>query len=1100
MINVIFLTFNFGKIFNSLRLLHKIKFKNMKQIKLTLFAALLFAAQLIFAQGSTTSSIGGKITDDKGEPLPGANVVAVHTPSGTTYGATSDFDGYYRISNMRTGGPYAISITYVGFEEIKLENVFLQLGETQRINRQMNESVNQLDEIQLTAQRNGLFSSGRNGAETVISERDIRNIPSASRSIADFVRLTPQAQITEGVDGFSISIAGQNNRYNAIYIDGAVNNDVFGLAGSGTNGGQTGVNPFSVDAIETFQVQVDPYDVKNSGFAGGSINAVTRSGTNNWEGSAYYFYRDENLAGKTPGGLINEGDKRERLDNFSAQTTGFRVGGPIIKDKLFVFVNYENQDDETAQPFTFSNYTGNSNLAAINGLRDDLISRFGYDPGTFDASKATLESDKIIGKIDWNINKNHKLSIKHSYVQADNLEARSSGNTSIQFVNGSEFFATETNSTALEFNSRFGDKFANNLVVSYVKVDDDRDPQGNPFPSLTIRDGNGRIVLGAEPFSTANLLEQKIFTITDNFEIYSGAHTITLGGTFEYGEFKNVFFGSNFGNYTFSNLNDFLTNQPANAYSIGYSLLGQRSLGDNSTGAAEFITSQFGVYIQDDWNLADNFKLSLGVRVDVPYWRDGIVNDVFNQQTIPLLQAAGKNLQGARVGKGVNSDLYIAPRVGYNWDVFGNKTTQLRGGFGIFTSRLPLVWPGGTYNNNGVTGGFSTERDFSTPVLFNPDVNTQQISVEPGTGGVGGNVDLFAPDFRLPQVFKANFAVDQKLPVWGLVLSTDFIYTDNISAIFYENLNIGDAVGRTNGAGSRPFFSRNRIDRRFGSIILASNTDEGYSYNSAITLSKPFENGFSGSLTWSFGRSEAIFDGTSSQNSSQWRNQQTVNGKNSNLPTTISDFSAGHRVIANVSYEKAWTKNIKTTIGMFYEGSEGRSTSYIYREGRDLLNDDSRDNALIYIPASQGEITLKEGANGFTAQQQWDALDAFIRSNSYLNSRRGKFAERNGEQGPWSDIVDLKLIQDFSIDAFGKNHTLQFTADIFNFTNMINKDWGRKKFVPGNIRLLTTETAGTNPVFSFNPNSFEDGIEQLDDSGIQSSRWQMQIGVRYIFK
>jgi len=1100
LINVVFLTFNFGKIFNTLRLLHKIKFKNMKQIKLTLFAALLFAAQLIFAQGSTTSSIGGKITDDKGEPLPGANVVAVHTPSGTTYGATTDFDGFYRISNMRTGGPYAISITYVGFEEIKLQNVFLQLGEAQRISRQMAESVNQLDEIQLTAQRNSLFSSGRNGAETVISERDIRNIPSASRSIADFVRLTPQAQITEGVDGFSISIAGQNNRYNAVYIDGAVNNDVFGLAGSGTNGGQTGVNPFSVDAIETFQVQVAPYDVKNSGFAGGSINAITRSGTNNWEGSAYYFYRDENLAGKTPGGLINEGDKRERLDDFSAQTTGFRVGGPIIKDKLFVFVNYENQDDETSQPFTFSNYRGNSNLTTINGLRDDLISRFGYDPGTFDASKATLESDKIIGKIDWNINQNHKLSVKHSYVQADNLEARSSGNTRIQFLNGSEFFATETNSTALEFNSRFGDKFSNNLVVSYVKVDDDRDPSGDPFPSVTIRDGNGSIVFGAEPFSTANLLEQKIFTITDNFEIYSGAHTITLGGTFEYGEFKNVFFGRNFGSYTFNNLNDFLTNQPADAYSIGYSLLGQRSIGDNSTGAAEFITSQFGAYIQDDWNLTDNFKLNIGVRIDVPYWRDGIENPIFNNETIRLLQAAGKNLQGARVGKGVNADLYIAPRVGYNWDLFGNKTTQLRGGFGVFTSRLPLVWPGGTYNNNGVTGGFSTERDFSSPVLFNPDVNTQQVSVEPGSGGVGGNIDLFAPDFRLPQVFKANFAVDQKLPIWGLVLSTDFIYTNNISAIYYENLNIGDAVGRTNGAGSRPFYSRNAIDRRFGGIYLASNTDEGYSYNSAVTLSKPFENGFSGSVTWSFGRSEAVFDGTSSQNSSQWRNQQTVNGKNSKLPTTISDFSAGHRVIANVSYEKAWTKNIKTTIGLFYEGSESRSISYIYREGRDLLNDDSSDRALIYVPASQGEITLKEGANGFTAQQQWEALDAFIRGNSYLNSRRGKFADRNGEQGPWSDIVDLKLIQDFSIDAFGKNHTLQFTADIFNFTNMINKDWGRKKFVPCNVGLLTTETAGANPVFSFNPNSFKDGIEQLDDSGIQSSRWQMQIGVRYIFK
>jgi outer membrane receptor protein involved in Fe transport len=1072
----------------------------MKQIKLTLTAVFLFAAQLIFAQGSTTASIGGKITDNNGEPLPGANITAVHQPSGSTYGATSDFDGFYRISNMRTGGPYTITITYVGFEAAVATDVFLQLGENRRISKQMQESVNQLDEIELVAERNGLFSSGRNGAETVISQRDIQNIPAASRSIADFVRLTPQASIREGVDGFSISISGQNNRYNAIYIDGAVNNDVFGLAGSGTNGGQTGVNPFSVDAIETFQVQVAPFDVKNSGFAGGSINAVTRSGTNNWEGSAYYFYRDENLAGKTPGGLVNDGDSRERLSEFSAETTGFRIGGPIIKDKLFVFINYENQDDETAQPFTFSNYQGDSSLADLQGLSNFLNTQFGYDPGSFENSTATLKSDKIIAKIDWNINQDHKLSLRHSYVQAENLEARRSSNRSIQFLNGSEFFDTETNSSALELNSRFGDKFANNFVFGYTKVDDDRDPQGSPFPSVTIQDGGGSIIFGAEPFSTANLLEQEIFTITNNFEIYSGAHAITIGGSFEYTEMKNVFFGNNFGTYTFSNLNDFLTNQPANAYQIGYSLLGQRSVGDDSTGAAEFATSQLAAYIQDDWNITDNFKLSLGLRIDVPFWRDGIENEVFNTETVRLLTAAGKDLQGARVGKGIDTNLHIAPRVGFNWDVFGNRTTQIRGGFGVFTSRLPLVWPGGTYNNNGVTAGFSTERDFADPIFFNPDVNTQQVSVEPGSGGTGGNIDLFAPDFQLPQVFKTNIAVDQKLPIWDLVLSTDFVYNENLQAVFYENLNIGGPVGFTNGPGRRQIFSRNAIDRRFGGIYLASNTDEGYSYNVAVTLSKPFYRGFQGSVSWTFGRAEAIFDGTSSQNSSQWRNQQTVNGKNSNLPTTISDFSPGHRVIANVSYEHQWTKNLKTTIGLFYEGSEGTPFSYIYQEGRDLLNDDSRDNALIYVPRNASEITLLEGANGLTAAEQWAALDAFIRGDSYLNSRRGKFAERNGTQGPWSDIVDLKFMQDFSINAFGKNHTLQFSADIFNFTNMLNEDWGRKKFVPGNIGLIRTETAGENPVFSFNPNSFAEGVEQLDDSGIQSSRWQMQLGIRYIFK
>lgn len=1075
----------------------------MKLIKLTLSAAFLFVAQMIFAQGSTTAAIGGKITDNNGEALPGANVIAVHQPSGTTYGATTDFDGYYRVPAMRTGGPYVITITYVGFQEIKLENVFLQLGETRSISRQMTESVNELDEIELIGQRNDMFGSGRTGAETVVSQRDIQNIPAASRSIADFVRLTPQAQISENVDGFSISIAGQNNRYNAIYIDGAVNNDVFGLAGSGTNGGQTGVNPFSVDAIESFQVEIAPFDVRKSGFAGGTINAITRSGTNNWEGSTYYFYRDENLAGKTPSALTNEGDSRERLDDFTAETYGFRVGGPIIKDKLFIFVNYEKEDRETAQPFNFSNYRGDATLADLDRLSNFLISEFGYNPGSFDNSKATLESDKIIAKLDWNINKNHKLSLKHSLVQAENLEARSSNNNNINFLNGSEFFDTETNASALEINSRFGNKFANNFVFGYTRVRDDRDPQGSPFPTVGIQDGSSNINFGAEPFSTANLLDQDIYTITNNFQIFSGAHNITIGGTFEYGEFKNVFFPFNFGSYEFLSINDFINGAPADFYQIGYSLLGNtRTFGDNSTGAAEFISSQLGVYVQDEWNLTDRFKLTLGVRVDVPYWRDGLKNEVFNTETVALLSANGKELQGARVGKGIVANLHIAPRLGINWDVNGDRSTQVRGGIGVFTSRLPFVWPGGTYNNNGITSGFSTNFDIGGDVFFNPDPATQPVSVQPGTGGTGGNIDLFAPDFQLPQVFKANLGVDQKLPWWGLVLSAEAIYTNNLQAIKYENLNIKGPVGTfTQGGVERPFFNRNdRIDRRFGGIFLASNTDEGYSYNYSVTLAKPYYKGFSGSVSWSFGRAEAIFDGTSSQNSSQWRNMQTVFGKNSKLPTTVSDFSQGHRVIANISYEKSWNKNLKTTIGVFYDGAESAPFSYVYQEGRDLLNDDSRDNALIYVPRNASEITFLEGANGLTAAEQWAALDAFIEGNDYLRSRRGKFAERNGDQGPWSDIVDLKFIQDFSIDAFGKNHTLQFTADIFNFTNMLNKDWGRRKFVSNNVGLIRTEQAGANPVFSFNPAAFEDGIERFDDAGIQSSRWQMQFGIRYIFQ
>ncbi|MEL6916751.1 MAG: carboxypeptidase regulatory-like domain-containing protein, partial [Bacteroidota bacterium] len=415
-------------------------------------AALLFSA-MTFAQGVTTSSMGGKVTDNTGEPLPGASVVAVHTPSGTKYGAATDFDGFYRISGMRTGGPYTVTISYVGFNDDTKNGVFLSLGQTARISSQLSESATALDEVVITATSNGVFSSNKTGASTNISSRDIATVPAASRSIADFVRITPEAQLTEGDDGFSISLAGQNNRYNAIYIDGAVNNDVFGLAGSGTNGGQTGVNPFSVDAIETFQVNIAPFDVRQSGFSGGSINAITRSGSNRFEGSAYGFVRNESLAGKTPPDLVGAGESREKLDDFSALTYGIRIGGPIIKDKLFFFVNYERQDDETPQPFNFSNYTGRSSQADIDGLSSFLQNNFGYNPGIFNNNTRTLESDKITAKIDWNINDNNKLSLRHGYVKGENLEARTSDFNSIGFINGSEFFETTTNSTALELNT-----------------------------------------------------------------------------------------------------------------------------------------------------------------------------------------------------------------------------------------------------------------------------------------------------------------------------------------------------------------------------------------------------------------------------------------------------------------------------------------------------------------------------------------------------------------------------------------------------------------------------------------------------------------------
>jgi hypothetical protein len=1072
-------------------------FKNKQMKKITQFllmTVVMLFATVAFSQGVTTASIGGLISDSQGEPLPGANVVAIHTPSGTTYGAASDFDGYFRISNMRVGGPYTITITYVGYKEYSDTNVFLQLGDSKRINIKMIEDANALDEVIISYEGDGT-AGNKTGASTRVTTRQVNSLPSVSRNIADFARLTPQAKIS-GDD--VISIAGQNNRYNAIYIDGAVNNDVFGLAANGTNGGQTGVSPISLDAIESFTINVAPFDVRQSGFSGGSINAITKSGTNQLSGSAYAFIRNQDLAGKTPVDLAGD-DGRQKLADFTAKTYGVRLGGSLIKDKLFYFVNYERQDNETPQPFDFSTYRGDVTEAQLSQLTDYLTNDLGYNPGGFTNNTSSLVSDKLIARLDWNINENNSLIFKNSYVKAVQLNAAASNTGVINFANGAINFESITNSTSLELNSKIGNKFSNNLVIGYTTVRDNRDPEGDPFPRVQITDAAGSaIFFGSEPFSTANLLEQNILTVTDNFQIYSGKHTVTLGVNGELSNSKNVFFRQNFGEYRFSNITDFLDNNRPNRYRHGYSLIG--GFGDDSQGAAEFDFLQLGFYVQDEVNITENLKFTAGLRFDVPYWEDSRVNDDFNNRTIPLLEAAGKDLRGATVGKGINSNVAISPRIGFNWDVKGDNSTQVRGGLGIFTSRIPLVWPGGVYNNNGLTNGFVQVTGASTP-FFNPDPFDQFQNPAQGSGSVGGEINLFAKDFTLPQVFKTNIAVDQKLPA-GFTFSADFIWNDNISAVAYENINLAGPQFFTTGAGSRPNYGNVRVDNTYNAVYMGYNTGLGSSYNVSGTLSHLYTTDkldIRTSGTYSYGKSETLLDATSSQNSSQWRNLETVNG--SNRPDlSISDFSPGHRIITNSTIEYKWSETIKTRIGLFYEGAEGNPFSYVYN-GSGLLSDTGSFSALAYIPANEAEALLEDTAD-LTASQQYALLSEFIEGNDYLRSRKGKFAERNADRTDWVHIVDLKFAQEFGFKVKNTVHKFEVTFDIFNFTNLINKEWGVRTFANfDQVQLLNFrgfQPDGTTPRFTFDPRTTETA-NIVDDSGLQSSRWQMQVGLRYSF-
>ncbi|THH41668.1 TonB-dependent receptor [Neolewinella litorea] len=1069
------------------------------------------------AQGVTTSSIYGQLTDaGTGEPLIGATVQALHTPSGTTYGNVTDEKGFFRLPGLRVGGPYTISATYIGYDPVVQDQVFLQLGQAFQFSVELGAGSVNLGEVTVVSSRSDVFDGNRTGQETTISEEQIDALPTVNRNIADYARLNPLAKIEEG-DGFAIQIAGQNNRFNSIYIDGAVNNDAFGLSGSGTNGGQTGVSPISIDAVEQFTVAVAPFDVRQSGFAGGSISAVTRSGTNNLEGSAYYFFRNDGLT-RDAGFTNEEGFEFDPIAEFSAKTYGARLGGPIVKDKVFFFVNAELQRDETPQPFSIANYQGRSSASDIEDLSSFIQNTYGYDPGSYDDNTAYLNSDKLLGKLDFNISDVHKLSVRHSYVFAENLEARNSGSRSINFINGSEFFLSKTNSSAVELNSLFSNS-ANNLTIGYTTVRDDRDPLGPDFPTLRLQDGdNGRIELGAERFSTANLLNQDIFTIKNDYSIYAGRHNILVGANLEYFKAGNLFIRENFGSYQYfdndslTGVQQFLAGAPASQFDRSYSQV-DNVTGDESAAIATIKQTLIGFYVQDEFQVNEQLRLTGGLRVDVPVWPNDVPeNRQFNEETIPLLEGAGYDLEGARTGQFIKSSILFSPRIGFNYDVLGNKTLQLRGGIGIFTSRVPLVWPGGAYNNYGFNVGGVRLRN---EVTFNPDVNSQPPGdINLSNPDPSGQIDLFAENFKLPQTTKVNLAVDYKLP-HNFILTVEGLYTKFNNYVRYQSLNLNPAnIARLTGSpDNRVYYtSSSALDRTYTGIYLGTNTDKGYSWNFSAVLQKPFLNGFVGTLGYSYGDSYTLFDGTSSQNSSQWRSYYNPEGRNNEGPVQRSAFAAGHRLFGSATYSFEGTENTKQTFSVFMNGDvRGAYTYVVGSSNRDFVNDFGFDfNEVAYIPADASEINLVEDRNGNSPAAQYAALDAFIESDPYLSENRGQFAERNSNWSPFKTIFDARFLQDFYIET-GKGHrnTLQFSLDVFNLNNLLNKEWGQLNSLGfGTYSLVNLDDISDEGVPTYTVNrEILNGVQpdeifadNLDDSGLRSSRWTMQLGVRYIFK
>lgn len=1092
----------------------------MKNIyKLLMMAALMLVSFGVMSQGTTTAGINGRVLDNQGSPLTGATILVVESETGAQYGTISDDKGYYRLPNMNPGGPYVVTVTFVGFQSYVMDNIYLSLGQTLKVDAAMSETATELGGVEIVANVNDVFDGNRTGAETVVSAEVINQMPTLGRTIGDYVRITPQASFREG----GISIAGANNRYNAISIDGAVNNDVFGLAATGTNGGQTGGTPWSMDIIDQFQIQMAPYDVRQSGFNGASINAITKRGKNNFEGTAYFFTQNEGLAGKTPWESVKdmtdpEGE-REKLADFSDNIYGLSIGGPIIQDKLFFFLNGEFQRRDRPQPFELGNYKGDTDEAGLISLSDMLKQRYGYDPGSFGSTTDELKSDKIFLRFDFNLNKVHKLMLRHSYVNNQAIQPYRSNNQRLYFENSGQQFPSKTNSTALELKSNWNTT-ANDLIIGFTSVRDDRDPIGDNFPSVIIKDGGADIYLGSEPFSTGNALNQDILTINDNFSLYKGAHTITVGANFEYSHTYNLFIRQNFGEYKYNSVADFMTvgtegEISAYEYNHSYSLVDDIT-GDGSEAAAIFNTMQIGFYVQDEWQATENFKLTFGLRLDVPmFLDDNLAAGGFNDTVVPKIENVydpvsenNYDLQGARAGEMPKSQLMLAPRIGFNWDVNGDQKTQIRGGVGMFTGRLPLVWPGGAYNNNGVTVGgvrYRYPQDGASEIMFRPDYQDQYQWEDFYTGQSpvpSGQIDLFTEDFKYPQVLRSSLAIDHKLP-WGLVGSLEAIYTKTLNNVIYYNYNAAPATKRmTGGPDDRWIIPSNKVENRYDRIMVGANTNKGYSYNLTAQLQKNFMKGFQGSLAYTFGRAKSMNDGLSSQNSSQWRYVENINGRN-NLDLAYSNFDLGSRVLAFVGYKKEYANYFATGISIFYDGVSGKRFSYTYDNSRVINGEASDDYALIWIPNDLSEINLVEYTSGettYSVEEQWTKLNSFIEGDKFLADNRGGYAERNSTRLPFESYLDLRLMQDFYINAGKTRHTLQLTLDIFNFLNLMNKEWGVHRFVNFDayelIRIEGFEEDGTTPKFTYRGGSDNTAAYNVSDP---ASRWRMQVGVRYIF-
>lgn len=1082
----------------------------------SLFAVLMLVVStgMVYSQGVTTSSMTGRVTDQTGETLPGANVVATHVPSGTRYGAVTNTDGRYTIGGMRVGGPYTVTVSFIGFESQSVDNIQLSLGVAANVNVSMTDGDAELSEVLVVGDRNSVFSSDRTGATTSISNETISKMPTISRRIDDFTRLTPQAS--------GNSFAGQDSRLNNITVDGSYFNNSFGLGSQ--PGDRTGVSPISLDAIEQISVNVAPYDVRQGNFVGAGVNTVTRSGTNDFSGSAYYFWRNQNNVGTQAG--ANEFNPGE----FKYGQLGFRVGGPIIKDKLFFFASYE-EEALTEPGTTFRANNGNEDAAGnvtrvlasdLDQLSSYLRTNFGYETGPYQGYDHSTDARKFLIKLDYNINDRNKFSLRYNHLDSS-TDVLASNSSSLGFggrrtnINALNFQNTNyqifenIRSIVGELNTRIGSNMNNSLIIGYTYQDESRGSRGTFFPLVDIlQDGDTYTSFGFEPFTPNNELRYKTFQVQNNLQIFKGIHTITAGFSYERYESENVFFPGAQSAYVYNSLEDFYADADGfladpNRTTTDVNLRRFQVRWSNIPGLEKPVqplgVNYAGIYGQDDIAVNDRFNLSVGLRIDVPIFDEtGFRNR--EVEGLTFTDPTGANRQ-FRTDNLPEANLLWSPRVGFNWDVSGDRTTQIRGGSGVFTGRPAYVWISNQVGNNGLLTGFERLDPTSTTTVnnrpFNPNPDAYKPTQVTGAPASRYELALTEPTFKFPQVWRSNIAIDQRLP-GGIIGTAEFIYNVDVNGVAYYNANLSQPDATFAGPDQRPrWTSGNRINPNIDNAVVLSNQAIGNSYVASVSLEKPFASGLYVKGAYSYGEARNTIDPGSIAFGS-WNNNNHAGDPN-NPGLGFSSNFMGHRAFVALSYNKDLFSFGNTSFSLFWEGRTLGNFSYVY--GGDLNGDGGNSNDLIYIPSNTGEMNFEEFTSSdrtFTVGEQVNAWEAFIQQDKYLSSNRGSIAERGAVISPMVFRADFSAAQQLFTNIGGKRNALEFRLDVLNVGNLLNSEWGIGQFATTTSPLVPRGTdASGAPVFRLR--NFGDQLisQTFQPSANVADVWRLQFGIRYIF-